>query len=291
MALIDGTKISLQILTDLKLIIDKYNLDLKLTVILIGNNSASLSYVKMKASDAKDIGINVEIIHKDEDVQEHEIVEIIKKNNIDPSVNGILLQLPIPTHLNSTYLLNLIDPLKDVDGLSHVNIGKLYSQYKGLKPCTPSGCLFLLKKYSIPLAGKKAVVIGRSNLVGRPMAALLEQEDATVTICHSKTKNLKEICLEADIIIAAAGSPYLIKDDMVTVDATVIDVGINFINGKLLGDVDFNKVQPIVKYISPVPGGVGPMTRAMLMKNIIHAYSLQNNPKILRENIFKNAND
>jgi len=290
MALIDGSKISTEILNNLKIIIDEYNLKLKLTVILIGNNPASLSYVKMKAIDAKAIGINVEIIHKEKEVDEIEIVNLIKQQNKNKNVHAILLQLPIPNHLNTTYLLNLIDPMKDVDGLTHINLGKLFSNHIGLQPCTPTGCIHLLKRYSIDLSGKKAVVIGRSNLVGRPMASLLEKQDATVTLCHSKTKNLKDICLGADLIVSAVGSPNLITEDMVTSNTIILDVGINFIEGKITGDVDFKNVNKIVKFISPVPGGVGPMTRAMLMKNIIYAYGLQNDPQILLENIFMDPN-
>jgi len=290
MALIDGSKISTEILNNLKIIIDEYSLKLKLTVILIGNNPASLSYVKMKAIDAKAIGINVEIIHKEKEVDEIEIVNLIKQQNKNKNVHAILLQLPIPNHLNTTYLLNLIDPMKDVDGLTHINLGKLFSNHIGLQPCTPTGCIHLLKRYSIDLSGKKAVVIGRSNLVGRPMASLLEKQDATVTLCHSKTKNLKDICLGADLIVSAVGSPNLITEDMVTSNTIILDVGINFIEGKITGDVDFKNVNKIVKFISPVPGGVGPMTRAMLMKNIIYAYGLQNDPQILLENIFMDPN-
>jgi len=281
MNVIDGNKLASDLLLELKEIIRKNQLDLTLTVILIGNNSASLSYVKMKASDAKKLGINVNIIRIKTNTKNEDIVSLIEENNASKNVHGILLQLPIPSHLDKNLLLNTIDPDKDVDGLTSINIGRLYTEQSNLVPCTPHGCMHILKKLNLDLTGSNSVVIGRSNLVGRPMAAMLEQHNSTVTLCHSKTQNLEAICKNADIIISAAGVPNLITKEMVSSTSTIIDVGINFVGGKLTGDVNFDQIKDKVKYITPVPGGVGPMTRAMLMRNIIMAYSIQNNLKLL----------
>ena len=208
----------------------------------------------------------------EEDVDEQEVINKIIELNNDDYVNGILLQLPIPDKFNRYKLLNLINKNKDVDGLTDINAGLLFKGYNNLVPCTPLGIIRLLKEYNIEISGKHAVVIGKSNLVGKPLAILLLQEGATVTICHSKTNNLREITKQADILISAVGKKDLITKDMIKEKAIVIDVGINRVDGKIYGDVDFENVKSIVSYITPVPGGVGPMTVAMLLSNVIKNY-------------------
>lgn len=243
-----------------------------LTVILIGDFAPSQIYVKNKEKNSKEVGMNSEIIKYPDDVSEKEILEKIKELNNDQNVSGILVQLPLPKQIDKEKIINAIHPSKDVDGFNPVNVGNLSSGYKGLVPCTPMGCLILIKKVEKNLSGKHAVIIGRSNLNGKPMAQLLLKENCTVTIVHSKTKNLQQECLKADILIAAVGVPNLVKKDWVKKDAIVIDVGINKLNDKIVGDVEFDQVKDIAKAITPVPGGVGPMTIACLLKNTLECF-------------------
>ena len=243
-----------------------------LTVILIGNYIPSQIYVKNKEKNSKEVGMNSDVIKYSDDVTENEILEKIKELNNDQNVSGILVQLPLPKQINKEKIINAIHPSKDVDGFNPVNVGNLSSGYKGLVPCTPMGCLMLIKKVEKNLSGKHAVIIGRSNLNGKPMAQLLLKENCTVTIVHSKTKNLQQECLKADIIVAAVGVPNLVKKDWVKKDAIVIDVGINKLNDKIVGDVEFDQVKDIAKAITPVPGGVGPMTIACLLKNTLECF-------------------
>ena len=243
-----------------------------LTVILVGNYAPSQIYVKNKEKNSKEVGMNSEIIKYPDDVSEKEILEKIKELNNDQNVSGILVQLPLPKQIDKEKIINAIHPSKDVDGFNPVNVGNLSSGYKGLVPCTPMGCLILIKKVEKNLSGKHAVIIGRSNLNGKPMAQLLLKENCTVTIVHSKTKNLQQECLKADILIAAVGVPNLVKKDWVKKDAIVIDVGINKLNDKIVGDVEFDQVKDIAKAITPVPGGVGPMTIACLLKNTLECF-------------------
>ncbi len=243
-----------------------------LTVILIGNYTPSQIYVKNKEKNSKEVGMNSDVIKYSDDVTEKEILEKIKELNNDQNVSGILVQLPMPKQINKEKIINAIHPSKDVDGFNPVNVGNLSTGYKGLVPCTPMGCLMLIKKVEKNLSGKHAVIIGRSNLNGKPMAQLLLKENCTVTIVHSKTKNLQQECLKADILVAAVGVPNLVKKDWVKKDAIVIDVGINKLNDKIVGDVEFNQVKDIVKAITPVPGGVGPMTIACLLKNTLECF-------------------
>ena len=243
-----------------------------LTVILIGNYIPSQIYVKNKEKNSKEVGMNSDVIKYSDDVTEKEILEKIKELNNDQNVSGILVQLPLPKQINKEKIINAIHPSKDVDGFNPVNVGNLSSGYKGLVPCTPMGCLMLIKKVEKNLSGKHAVIIGRSNLNGKPMAQLLLKENCTVTIVHSKTKNLQQECLKADIIVAAVGVPNLVKKDWVKKDAIVIDVGINKLNDKIVGDVEFDQVKDIAKAITPVPGGVGPMTIACLLKNTLECF-------------------
>lgn len=244
----------------------------KLVVLLIGDNPASMTYVKNKEKACSYIGIESEIIKKKNSTTE-EILEIISNLNEDKSVDGILVQLPLPKNIDENKVLNSISPEKDVDGFHPINIAKLFLGETGFLPCTPSGIIELLNSISYDLTGKEVVVIGRSNIVGKPMSLLCLQKNATVTIAHSKTNNLKEVCKRADVLISAIGKANFITDEFVKKDAVVIDVGINRDSeGKLCGDVDFTKVCDKVSAITPVPGGVGPMTIAMLMKNTLTSY-------------------
>ena len=243
-----------------------------LTVILIGDFAPSKIYVKNKEKNAKEVGINSEIVKYPKEVSEQEVLKKIKDLNDNDAVSGILVQLPLPSQIDKEKIINAINPLKDVDGFHPVNVGNLSSGYNAIVPCTPLGCLFLIKKIETNLSGKHAVIIGRSNLNGKPMAQLLLKEDCTVTIVHSKTKDLKIECLKADILVAAVGVPNLVKGDWVKKDAIVIDVGINKMGGKIVGDVDFDNVKDKVRAITPVPGGVGPMTIACLLKNTLECF-------------------
>mgnify|MGYP001005277124 CR=1 FL=1 len=242
----------------------------KLSVILVGNDPGSVSYVTGKAKASEEVGILNETIRLDASTTEAELLRKIDELNADSSVDGILVQLPLPKHIDTNKILETISPEKDVDGFAAINVGKLASGLDGFVPCTPLGIMEIFKAYDINLEGKNAVVIGRSNIVGKPMANLLLNANATVTVTHSKTRNLKEICADADILVAAIGRADFVTADMVKEGAVVIDVGINRMDdGKLKGDVKFDEVAPKCSFITPVPGGVGPMTIAMLLSNTI----------------------
>jgi methylenetetrahydrofolate dehydrogenase (NADP+)/methenyltetrahydrofolate cyclohydrolase len=243
-----------------------------LSVILIGDYAPSQIYVKNKEKNAREVGINSEVIKYSKDVSEQEVLNKIKELNDNDAVSGILVQLPLPPQINKEKIINAINPLKDVDGFHPINVGNLSSGYNATVPCTPLGCLLLIKKIEPNLTGKHAVIIGRSNLNGKPMAQLLLKENCTVTIVHSKTKNLKTECLNADILVAAVGVANLVKSDWVKKDVIVIDVGINKVGDKIVGDVEFNTVKEKAKAITPVPGGVGPMTIACLLKNTLECF-------------------
>lgn len=248
-----------------------------LAVIIIGNNPASRIYVNNKKKACAEVSIYSKEYTLPDTTSQKELIELISKLNNDDSINGILVQLPLPNHINEKAIIEAIDPLKDVDAFHEINVGKIMIGEYDLLPCTPAGIIELLNSQNIEIEGKHCVVVGRSNIVGKPMAMLLLHRNGTVTICHSKTKNLKEICKNADILIAAVGKAKFITSDMVKKGAVVIDVGMNKDeNSKLCGDVDFDNVKKIASYITPVPGGVGPMTIAMLMKNTVTAASLQN---------------
>ncbi len=243
-----------------------------LTVILIGDFAPSLIYVKNKEKSAKEVGINSEIIRYPKNVGEKDILEKIKELNKNDEISGILVQLPLPSQISKEKIINAINPSKDVDGFNPINVGNLSSGYDSIVPCTPLGCLLLIKKIESNLAGKHAVIIGRSNLNGKPMAQLLLKENCTVTIVHSKTNNLQNECLKADILVAAVGVPNLIKKNWVKKNAIVIDVGINKVGEKIVGDVNFDELKDNVRAITPVPGGVGPMTIACLLKNTLTCF-------------------
>ena len=243
-----------------------------LTVILIGDFAPSQIYVKNKQKNAKEVGINSEVVRYPKDVSEQEVLKKIIELNKNDTVSGILVQLPLPPQVNKEKIINAINPLKDVDGFHPINVGNLSSGYNAIVPCTPLGCLLLIKKIEPNLSGKHAVIIGRSNLNGKPMAQLLLKENCTVTTVHSKTKNLKTECLKADILVAAVGVPNLVKSDWVKKDSIVIDVGINKVADKIVGDVEYDTVKEKVRAITPVPGGVGPMTIACLLKNTLECF-------------------
>jgi methylenetetrahydrofolate dehydrogenase (NADP+)/methenyltetrahydrofolate cyclohydrolase len=243
-----------------------------LTVILIGDFAPSQIYVRNKEKNSKEVGINSKVIKYSKDVSEKKVLEKIEELNNDNNVSGILVQLPLPVQINKEKIINAISPKKDVDGFNPINVGKLASGYKSIVPCTPLGCLYLIKKVEKDLSGKHAVIIGRSNLNGKPMAQLLLKENCTVTIIHSKTKDLKTECQKADILVAAVGVANLVKGDWVKKDSIIIDVGINKVGDKIVGDVDFDQVKDKVKAITPVPGGVGPMTIACLLKNTLDCF-------------------
>ncbi len=249
-----------------------------LAVIIVGNDPASRTYVNNKKKACEATGIISEEYALPEDTTMDELLALIKELNAKKSINGILCQLPLPKHLDEKAVIENIDPIKDVDAFHAVNTGHIMIGDYSFLPCTPAGIMEMLKYYNIEIEGKECVVIGRSNIVGKPMAMLLLQKNGTVTICHSRTKNLKEVTSRADILVAAVGVPYFVTADMVKDGAVVIDVGMDRNKeGKLCGDVDFAEVEKKASYITPVPGGVGPMTIATLMKNTVTAAKLQNN--------------
>ena len=251
----------------------------KLSVILVGDYLPSQIYVKNKEKAAAEVGVNSEIIRYSSDIEESKILSKIDQLNFDNKVSGILVQLPLPSHIDKKKIINLIDPNKDVDGFNPINVGNLASGYDGIVPCTPLGCLKLIKSVEKNLSGKHVVIIGRSNLNGKPMAQLMLKENCSVTIAHSKTIDIKSECLRADILIAAAGVPALVKEDWVKEKTIIIDVGINKVNGKIIGDVDFEKIKNKVRAITPVPGGVGPMTIACLLDNTLKCFKRSNYKK------------
>ena len=276
MIIIDGKKTAsdfrLKLKEELDVLKTKFNKIPCLTVILIGEDIPSKIYVRNKEKSAKEIGLKSDIIKYPETVNEQTVLNKIHELNKDDKVSGILVQLPLPKHINNKNVIDAIDPIKDVDGFHPNNVGNLSSGYESSIPCTPLGCLLLIKNIESNLSGKKAVILGRSNLNGKPMAQLLLKENCTVTVAHSKTKNLKQECLNADILVVAVGMPKLVKGDWVKKDSIVIDVGINKTEKGIVGDVDFDDVSKFVKAITPVPGGVGPMTIACLLKNTIESF-------------------
>ncbi len=276
--IISGTKLAAtrketlrQAIVEAKL---KYDRVPRLAVILVGNDVGSISYVKGKEKAALEVGINITTYHYDDSITEKELEDKIISLNHDNTVDGILVQLPLPKHIKQDKIIDLISPNKDVDGFHPYNVASLYLKHEGILPCTPKGVIALLDSKNISIEGKRAVVVGRSNIVGMPLAKMLLDRNATVTICHSKTKDLKEITKEADILIACLGKAKFITGNMVKDGVTVIDVGINRDKetNKLCGDVDFDSVYPHAAYITKVPGGVGPMTICCLLENTYIAY-------------------
>ena len=255
-----------------------------LATIIVGNDAASSIYVKNKRKSAKEVGIESFQYELSENIQEKELLELINELNVNSDVDGILVQLPLPKHINSDLIIDSIDVNKDVDGFNVINAGKTFIGRDSVIPCTPLGCLLMLKSIKIELKGKNAVIIGRSNIVGKPMAQLLLNEDCTVTIVHSKTFNIQALVKEADIVVAAVGSANLVKGSWIKKGAVLIDVGINRLKVEnkniLVGDINFNEVKDIASYITPVPGGVGPMTIACLLMNTVFQCAKRNNVSI-----------
>ena len=276
MILIEGKKIAAELREELRQEVvelkTKHNKIPGLTVILIGDMAPSQIYVRMKEKAANEVGLKSEVIRYSGTVEEKTVLDKIEELNKDESISGILVQLPLPKHIDKQKVIETILPAKDVDGFHPINVGNLSSGYESSVPCTPLGCYLMIKKIEPNLSGKKAVMIGRSNLNGKPMAQLLLKENCTVTITHSKTKDLKAECLEADIIVAAVGIPELVKADWIKKDAIVIDVGINITDKGIVGDVAFEEVSKVARALTPVPGGVGPMTIACLLKNTIECF-------------------
>ena len=274
--IIDGKKEAEIIQNEIKKEISEFkkkiNKTPSLTVILIGDYIPSQIYVKNKEKKAREVGMNSEIIRYPKNVSEKEVLNKIEQLNKNIKTSGILVQLPLPDQISKERIINAIHPSKDVDGFNPINVGNLSSGYKSIVPCTPLGCLLLIKKIEKNLSGKHAVIIGRSNLNGKPMAQLLLKENCTVTVVHSKTTNLKNECLKADILVAAVGVPHLVKKDWIKEDAIVIDVGINKVGKNIVGDVNFDDLKDKAKAITPVPGGVGPMTIACLLKNTLECF-------------------
>ncbi len=275
--MIDGKKIAQEIKDELRekvLALQEEGISVSLAVIQVGDDPASSVYVNNKKKACAYIGIRSVSYELAEETTEEELLSLIDELNRDASVNGILVQLPLPSHIREEQIIRAIDPNKDVDGFHPENVGRLVTGGKGFVSCTPAGIIQLLKRSGIAISGKNCVVVGRSNIVGKPMALLMLREDATVTVAHSKTQNLKELCRQADILIVAIGKPQYITADYVKEGAVVIDVGIHRGEGKkLCGDVNYDEVFPSVAAITPVPGGVGPMTIAMLMNNCVDSVS------------------
>lgn len=274
--LLDGKQTSKKIKENIKNevleLIDIYHIVPTLAIVKVGNDPASEIYVRNKVKAATICHINTKLIEKTIDVTMDELLSIVQSLNNDTTIHGILVQLPLPKHLNEQVIINAIDPNKDVDGFGLLNKGKLFSSIPSFTPATPTGIMHLLEEYNINVEGREAVVVGRSNIVGKPMAMLLLNKNATVTIAHSKTNNLSDVTRRADILVVAVGKTKFITADMVKKGAVVIDVGINRVDDKLYGDVDFETVKDVASYITPVPGGVGPLTIATLLENTIKAY-------------------
>ena len=276
MQLIDGKSLAetihTNIASEVEALKQEKNIVPGLAVILIGDDPASHAYVKMKAKACEKVGFYSITHHMPDTISQNEIIETIEMINKNPRIDGILVQLPLPKHVDTEKILEVIDPKKDVDGFHAYNVGRLVTNLDSFVACTPLGVMQMFKKYAIDLKGKDVCIVGASNIVGKPMAALLLNANATVTVTHIYTKNLQAHTSRADIVIVGVGVPKLIKEDMIKKDAIVIDIGINRIeDGTLIGDVDFEKVSPKCSYITPVPGGVGPMTIAMLLSNTLKA--------------------
>ncbi len=271
--IMDGEALSLKIQEEMKQQLKSCMIRPSVAVIQVGDDAASNSYIKRKEKACNSVGVYFRHYKFDDDTPELTIINKIKELNNDDYVNGILVQLPLPERYNEKRITNSISNSKDVDGLTDINTGRMINGRKTLVPCTPLGVMRILEEYSIPIEGKHVVIVGRGKLVGKPLSTLMLAKDATVTICHSKTADLKSITKQADILVCAVGSPNMITADMVKDEAVVIDVGVNRVDGKLCGDVDFESVSKKASYITPVPKGVGPMTVAMLLENIVTCYN------------------
>lgn len=273
--ILDGKSVKNTVLDELRVKVNKLEIKPKLVVIQVGNDEASNVYIRQKCNMCSYVGYDYDHVKLDSEVTNDDVLELINKLNNDDSVTGIMVQLPIPKQLDANMIINSINPIKDVDGLTENNNGKLFCGNDGIYSCTPSGIMELLDRYNVSIASRHVVIIGRSNLVGKPMAMMMLNRDATVTICHSKTKDLEKYTKMADVLVVAVGKPNFITGNMVKDGAVIVDVGINRTDLGLCGDVDFSSVSEKVSYITPVPGGVGPMTVATLAKNVYKALKLQ----------------
>lgn len=281
MELLDGKKVAQEMYTKLQGEIATFqekNIYPKLTIILVGEDPASLSYITSKRKASQNIGVTTELLqYRSDDIDTKKLIAKIHELNSDPTVHGILVQLPLPDHIYTPEVIKAIDPKKDVDGFTAYNLGKMFlsKEFEELAPCTPLGVIRILEYYKIPLEGKEVVMVGASNLVGKPLGVMLTNRRATVTVCNSRTKDLGAHTRRAEILVVAVGKAKLVTEDMVKEGAVVIDVGINRVDGKIVGDVDFERVAPKTSYITPVPGGCGPMTVACLMENVYKATKKQ----------------
>lgn len=275
MTVLDGKSIKIEVLDELRDEVSMMEEKPNFVVIQVGNNEASNVYIKQKAKMAEYVGYGYTHLKLDEDISEEELLCKIDELNKDDNIHGIMVQMPLPEHIDTYRIQNAVLPMKDIDGLSDMNAGLLFHGKDALFSCTPYGVMELLKRYNIEIEGRHAVVVGRSNLVGKPMATMLTNAGATVTLCHSKTKDLAKYTQDADILVVTVGKPKLITEDMVSEGTTVIDVGITRLDTGLCGDVDYENVSKKAEYITPVPGGVGPMTVAMLGMNVLKAYKMQ----------------
>jgi len=273
--ILDGQMISKEIRERIKEEVNRLEVKPKLVVILVGDDDASKIYVRNKIKACETVGIATEDYILPKDTREKELVDLIEKLNKNKEVNGILVQLPLPKHLNEDTIVNTISPIKDVDGLNMVNQGKLLNRKPVLVPATPKGIITLLKRYFVEIEGKRVVIVGRSKLVGMPLALLFNHANATVTVCHSYTEDLKDITKQADILVSAVGKADFIRGDMIKKDAVVVDVGINRQMGHIVGDVNFKEAMEVARLVTPVPKGVGPMTIASLLENVLECYDLQ----------------
>lgn len=272
--IINGNLLSKSLLYEVKSEIEKLNIKPKLSIVLVGNNPASEIYVNIKIKRASEVGIEAKLHRFDQSVTNDQLLAFINNLNNDKNVDGILVQMPLPSHIDKVSILNIISYRKDVDGFSPINVGKLHSQNKGFVPCTPLGIIHLIKSVKKDLSGLRATIIGRSTIVGRPVAELLLQNDCTINIVHSRSQNIIDDCVRSDILIAAVGKANLVTREYIKEGAIVVDVGINKVDSKIVGDVNFNDVIDKVGYITPVPGGVGPMTVAYLLVNTLEAAKL-----------------
>ena len=277
MNILDGKLLKEKILNEIKERIENNKLEIKLAIILVGDDEASKIYIKNKEKTCEYVGIKCDKYLFDNNSSEKEVMDLISKLNDDASVTGIILQSPVPKHIDFDKCASTIKYYKDVDGFTRDNIYNLYMNKSGLVPCTVKGIIRLLDEYKIDIEGKHVVIVGRGNIVGKPLSHAFLNRNATITICHSKTNNLEDICNEADILVSAVGRPKLITKEMVKDKAVVIDVGISRIDGKVVGDTDFDNIKDKCSYITPVPGGVGPMTVAMIMDNLLVAKEMKDN--------------
>jgi methylenetetrahydrofolate dehydrogenase (NADP+) / methenyltetrahydrofolate cyclohydrolase len=278
---LDGRKVADKILQKVKEDVEqlkKRDINPKLTVILVGENPASLAYIRQKLKSCKKTGIEDELAEYPESVTTEELIAKINELNEESSVHGMIVQLPLPKHVSEPEVIKAVDPEKDVDGFQAYNVGKMFlsSEFEHLAPCTPKGVIHIMEHYDLPIAGKEAVIIGKSNIVGKPMAIMLLNRGATVTVCHRKTQDVKEHTLRADIVVSAVGKPKLVTADMIKEGAVVIDIGYNLVDGKAVGDVDFEPVSKKASAVTPTPGGTGPTTVACLLENVVTAAQRQN---------------